>query len=167
MGRTPHHLAAISEQAQIIELLLTHGASPGAKDHYGSTAIFAAVANGHEDVVQCLLGFQDAIDFEDGFGRSLFWWAKKSGSISIVRLLLGYSQKNGIVISKADLDLECDLVPTEASARCDVCTQDIPDESSHYTCAACADFDVCVECYEVGGRCLYHPDEHVFKEWRG
>ncbi|KAJ5673415.1 hypothetical protein N7507_002542 [Penicillium longicatenatum] len=53
MGRTPLHLAAISGQSQIVELLLTHGASPGAKDHYGSTAIFAAVANGREDVVQC------------------------------------------------------------------------------------------------------------------
>ncbi|KAJ5649099.1 uncharacterized protein N7484_002822 [Penicillium longicatenatum] len=168
MGRTPLHLAAVSGQSQIVELLLTHGASPGAKDHYGSTAIFAAVANGHEDVVQCLLGFQDAIDFEDLFGRSLFWWAKKkSGSINIVRLLLEYSQKNGILISKADLDLECDLVPRGGNGVVRRVYSGYFRRELGYICAACVDFDVCVECYEVGGRCLYHPDELAFKEPRG
>lgn len=167
IGRTPLFFAAKNGHTQIAELLLTHRASPYIKDHYGSTAIFAAVRNGHEGVVKCLLELQDSMDCKDGFGRSLFWWAKMSGNVTIFELLLGYSQKIGVSIPKIDLDLEFRSVPLKGLQRsrawCDVCTRDILDESSHHVCSLCSEFHVCVDCFGMGGRCLYHTYELVFK----
>ncbi|KAJ5523945.1 hypothetical protein N7494_010595, partial [Penicillium frequentans] len=167
MGRTPLFFAAKKGHTNIVELLLIHHASPYIKDYYGSTAIFAAVRNGHVGVVKRLLELQESMDCKDGFGRSLFWWAKMSGNVAIFELLLGYSQNIGFSISKIDLDLEFRTVPSEGQQRsragCDVCTRDILDESSHYVCSLCSDFDVCVDCFEMGGRCLCHTDELVFK----
>ncbi|KAJ6110974.1 hypothetical protein N7486_003209 [Penicillium sp. IBT 16267x] len=78
MGRTPLFFAARNGHTQMVELLLTNRASPNIKDYYRSNAIFEAVGNGRVGVVKCSLKFQDGMDFEDVFGRSLFWWARWS-----------------------------------------------------------------------------------------
>ncbi|KAH7200665.1 hypothetical protein BKA60DRAFT_583016, partial [Fusarium oxysporum] len=46
------------------------------------------------------------------------------------------------------------------SRWCDVCTLGIPQDEMFYKCGVCngGDFDICSECYEIGGRCL--GDDH-------
>lgn len=48
----------------------------------------------------------------------------------------------------------------ETSSRCDVCTLTIPENEVIYKCRVCygGDFDICSDCYMIGGRCL--GDDH-------
>lgn len=85
--------------------------------------------------------------------------------MSIFQLLLDYSQRIGISICKTDLDLESSgLFPFMQSwAWCDMCTRCIPEGRSYYMYRLCSGVNVCVDCSEIGGRRLDHPDELVFK----
>ena len=68
---TPLHLAARNEVVpEIIKLLLSHGASPSAKDHYGTPVLTHALMNANSpEVVWLLLEHGADPNAEDGFGR--------------------------------------------------------------------------------------------------
>lgn len=54
-GRPPLCVAADYGQAEIVEYLISHGASVNAKDKYGITPLLSAVFEGHTAVVKLLL----------------------------------------------------------------------------------------------------------------
>ncbi|KAM3594180.1 uncharacterized protein V6R79_003669 [Siganus canaliculatus] len=53
-GRTPLHIAACEGYLNVVEYLLSHGATVYAKDRYGDTPLCNAVRFRHKDVVQLL-----------------------------------------------------------------------------------------------------------------
>lgn len=69
-GRTPvSHAASFTDKLDSIQLLLESGALNEMQDHYGSSALLAAVRDGHVEVVQLLLtGEGINIDTIDALG---------------------------------------------------------------------------------------------------
>ncbi len=87
---TPLHVAAQEGQAEVVTVLLTHGASPLARDFEGKTPLHGAAPGANADVVKILLDG----GLVQGHGISLAglrgtWqlWSIHRGSI------LGYSWK--------------------------------------------------------------------------
>ncbi len=84
-GMTPLYHAAAAGQADVVELLLQAGASAGSQG-FGSSALLAAIAQGHEDVVRQLLGRQEGGE-QRVAPRSLLHLAVENGQPGIVDLL--------------------------------------------------------------------------------
>jgi cytohesin len=55
LSETPLHVAARKGHADILQLLLNHGASVNAEDDFGNTPLPRATSGGHDDIVQLLL----------------------------------------------------------------------------------------------------------------
>ena len=53
-GYYPLYQAASRGETQVVQDLLNHGANPSSRSKNGSTALDAAKANGHDDIVQLL-----------------------------------------------------------------------------------------------------------------
>jgi ankyrin repeat protein len=162
-GRTPLFYAAWYGHEAVAQAILNdNSVDPDQKDHYGSTPLSIAVRHAHVDVVRVLLATGIVIyDSHDRFGRSVFWWAKRSGNADIEKMLMDYAWMRGIPMRSAE---HVDGRPIRRGRPwrvCDVCTLDIPDDNTYYRCGVCngGDFDVCLECYELEGRCL--QDDHV------
>ena len=83
-GRTPAWLAARDKKTAVLDVLLQHGASSNAVDHYGDSALHIAHWTGHQEGVLLLLDAQAdpnvtdrdgriPEEVQDGF-RSAWWW---------------------------------------------------------------------------------------------
>ncbi|KAH6995521.1 hypothetical protein BKA56DRAFT_569541 [Ilyonectria sp. MPI-CAGE-AT-0026] len=132
-------------------------------DWYGSTPLFAAVRNGHSEVVDLLLATsKDWVDSKDGFGRSLMWWAKRQGHVHIAQILTDCAAQAGLHIAAEDVPLANQ--PSLFSAHlpwCDACTLSICDGDEYQACETCVggSFAIFSECFQMGVRCL--DDSHV------
>jgi len=74
--------------------------NPNRPDKYGQTPISLAATEGHEGVVQLLLGRKDVkADTADGYGRSPLLCASSGGHSGVVELLL---EREDININRAD-----------------------------------------------------------------
>ncbi|KAJ9492922.1 hypothetical protein VN97_g271 [Penicillium thymicola] len=157
-GRTSLFLASARSHVEVLQQLLSHGAAVDIKDRYGSTPLFAAVRNGHETAVMCLLVLQGpCIQVEDGFGHTLLWWARKSGNTKVAEAVIQFTETRGIKVSEGDLAVEASPMATGGfSAWCDICTRFISIGSAYYLCSIClvSGFVVCLDCFEMGARCL-------------
>ncbi|KAJ5654805.1 hypothetical protein N7490_001808 [Penicillium lividum] len=162
-GRTSLFIACALGHVEVAQLLLSRGAVVDTNDRYGSTPIFAAVRKGHDKAATYLLGLQDAyIQFEDGFGHTLVWWARKSGNTTLIEAVIQNAQKRGIQISETDLAVKTSSMSMSGSARwCDLCIRFFSDGSAYHQCSICrdGDFNICVECFEMGARCLNSSHE--------
>ncbi|KUM58892.1 hypothetical protein ACN42_g8256 [Penicillium freii] len=167
-GRTSLFLASARSHVEAIQQLLSHGAVVDIKDRYGSTPLFAAARNGHETAVMCLLVLQGAcVQFEDGFGHTLLWCARKSGNTKVSEAVIQFAGTRGIKVSEVDLAVEASSMATGGSTlSCDVCTRFLSVGSAHHHCSICLgdDFDICLECFEMGARCLNGSHELVWQE---
>ena len=157
-GRTPLFFAAWYGRDTVANAILINDAvDPDQKDYYGSTPLSIAVRHGHMEVVKMLLASGIVTcDSQDCFGRSVFWWAKRSGNADIEKMLANYSKERGIPMC-GDEYVDVRSIPSDHLSRyCNACTLDIPKDSIYYRCGICnrGDFDICMECYELEGRCL-------------
>lgn len=156
--RTPLSYAAEEGHAVIVTALTSNeSVDPDQKDHYGSTPLSIATRHQRTEVIKRLFdtGRVD-VGSQDCFGRSPLWYARESGSNDITRLLEGYA---AAILSACQGDM-----PPKVGARhnieiakiCDVCTLLVFCNEVYYHCHICnaGDFDVCLGCYEAGGRCL-------------
>jgi ankyrin repeat protein len=162
-GWTPLFSAAQKGHDGLLNLLLgDNRIHPDSKDHYNSTLLSIAVRNGHEETVKLLLATECvALDSKDSFGRTPMWWSRRNGHSNIEKLLAEYAQKNGITISENDLPKEGgSRAYDESSRRCDVCALSLPRGDIYYKCRVCnsGNFDICLECFEIGAHCL--DDSH-------
>ncbi|OWT42262.1 ankyrin repeats (3 copies) domain-containing protein [Pochonia chlamydosporia 170] len=144
--------------------LLSHqSVEPDRRDYYGSTPLSIAVRNNRIEIVKLLLATgQVTLDSRDTFGRTVLWWAGRSGSPDMEQTLLNYSEERGIPVCKNNAFINANLMSNDKiSTWCDVCTLNIPNHQVSYQCHLCngGDFYICSECYEIGGRCL--GDDHV------
>jgi hypothetical protein len=129
-------------------------------DRYGSTPVFAAVRNAHEMVVACLLGIQGAhVKFEDAFGHTLLWWARKSRNTKVTEAVVQFARIRGIKLSEGDLAVAMAIAGPN---RC----RFLPPGTASHLCSVCqgGDFDICLECFEMGARCWNASHELILHE---
>ena len=88
-GMTPLFHAAHAESAEIVELLLSHGASPNpVESRYGDSALMRAANGGHTAVVRTLLDRGAPIDKANLKGLTALHMAARNGEDEVVRLLV-------------------------------------------------------------------------------
>ncbi|KAH7231618.1 uncharacterized protein BKA55DRAFT_581161, partial [Fusarium redolens] len=106
------------------------------QDHYGSTPLSIAVRNCRPQIVKALLATGEvAFNSQDRFGRTLWWWARRSRNTDIQQALRDYSEKRGIAICNNDDFIEVSPISNYESSRwCDVCTLSIPENEVFYEC---------------------------------
>ncbi|KAJ5877421.1 hypothetical protein N7455_000886 [Penicillium solitum] len=118
--------------------------------------------------VMCLLTLQsNCVQFEDGFGHTLLWWARKSGNTKVAEAVIQFIETRGIKVCEGDLAVEASSMATGGStAWCDVCTRFLSYGSAYHKCSICLGgaFVVCLECFEMGARCLDGSHGLVRKE---
>lgn len=162
-GRTAFFLACMRGHVTVVEHLLHGNVGLCRTDRFGATPLFAATRNGHEAVVARLLTLKcDVGGFRDGFGQTLLWWAAKSGNASIIKMVRGFAERNGVQVCDEDLAAEPTLATVDESvAYCDICTRFIYEGDAYYHCACCraGDFYICQECLKMDVRCI--DDSHA------
>ncbi|KAK1990129.1 ankyrin [Colletotrichum falcatum] len=126
------------------------------KDHWGSTPLSLAARKGHVEVVRLLLA-TNTVDpnSRDQFDRTPIWWARRRGHREIAQLLLENGKQRGLLLADSQIAAEVDTRPHGSfKTYCDICTFGIS-ESHCYHCLVCdgGDFDVCLDCFTLGGRC--------------
>jgi len=170
IGRTPLSFAAMyGHDAIVITLLTNECVDPDLKDYYGSTPLSIAARNCRTEVVKMLLA-TGRVDFDsrDCFGQAPLWWARRRGNADIAQLLLENAKKRGILVCEDDAPMAAGLTSHDGTSRwCDVCTLTIPKDEVYYRCGVCSggDFDICLECYKIGGRCLKDGHDLVPKTY--
>jgi ankyrin repeat protein len=167
--RTALFYAAMRGKYEVLQLLLANNQDNlNAKDRYGSTPLFAAVRNGHEKAVELLLATDNfSIDSRDGFGQTIFWWARKNGDTRIIELILQHAERMGIEVQEEDTSIEHRSATFDSNSPCcDVCTLCVSEDDIYYGCKACNDgrLLVCLECLELGFKCLDDSHQLVMHE---
>jgi ankyrin repeat protein len=88
-GRTPLYLAAsLGDGANIVRVLLEHGADPSLAAANGQTPLMAAAVRGHMEVLRLLLDAKADVNAKNGAGETALMLAASSGSPRAVGLLL-------------------------------------------------------------------------------
>nr|XP_036587170.1 ankyrin repeat-containing protein [Colletotrichum truncatum]KAF6797901.1 ankyrin repeat-containing protein [Colletotrichum truncatum] len=169
LRRTPLFYASLEGHDEAVKALLLHGSvASDWKDHYGSTPLSAAARRGHTDVVKSLLstGFVD-VSSSDHFGRTPLWWATRYGHTEVVELLVEAGKRS--TCKDDDQMFVKPTTPSDMGSNCDICCFEISLYSKFYHCSICigGDLDICLDCYQLGGRCLEESHEltmEVFDE---
>lgn len=158
--------AAAQGHSEVVQLLLLHNAFVNAEDRYHSTPLFAAVRNEHKEVIEHIGALAGSdFDIRDGMGRTLLWWATRSGCAQIIDRIRQYTEKADIKIFESDVDMTRSAARADPRFRyCDVCTRNIYRSSAYYSCRFCYDFDICLECSETGVRCLDFSHKWTFHQ---
>ncbi|MCO5558212.1 hypothetical protein L7F22_011791 [Adiantum nelumboides] len=94
--RTPLHVAANDIETEMVQGLLTLGASSQLKDSTGATALFDAAWNGHADICQLLLTSGADMFARNRYGENSLYVAALKGHTSVVRLFVSYCEANSI-----------------------------------------------------------------------
>lgn len=89
-GFTPPGLAAFFGNADAVKVILDHGAAVDLKDksRFGNTALDAAVAADHAEVVRVLLAAGASANVRDSAGYTPLHKAAANGNADLVRMLL-------------------------------------------------------------------------------
>ncbi len=89
LGRSALFLSSRSGKAHVVQRLLSNERV----DPSSSTPLFAAVANGHFDVVKLLIAHHTSSLNYTYFDRSLMWWARRGGNFNVAQLLLRHANQ--------------------------------------------------------------------------
>ncbi|RBR24095.1 uncharacterized protein FIESC28_03094 [Fusarium coffeatum] len=167
VGRTPLLFAAKHGHDDVAMALIRHGSiNLDQEDRYGSTPLSIAIRNSCTEIVNMLLATgQVSFRSQDRFGRTPWYWAIRCGNTEIHDVLLDYAEKAGVAVSKNDGEVieESFISSDGTSGWCDVCTLSISEDVVSYECKVCngGDFDICLGCYKIGGRCLGDDHENI------
>ncbi|KAH8592645.1 ankyrin repeat-containing domain protein, partial [Bisporella sp. PMI_857] len=156
VGRTPLSYAVSNGHETLVAMLLNNKCVvPDLKDHYGATPLSLAARSCRVDVVKLLLATHCVnLNSQDSFGHTPLWWAGNTGT---AQALLEYAGRRGISIRESVTRIAASSTPSDKEIRsCDVCMLSIQEKDAYYNCSDCngGDFDICLECYRIGGRCL-------------
>jgi ankyrin repeat protein len=149
--RMPMHYACITGYVDVVSLILSRLPKSksiiDARDHWGSTPLSLAARQGHTEIVEILLATKLVdTNSRDDLRRTVEWWATQQGHSEILTLITGTEGKQAHEKRKDE---------GYGRLSCDICCLTVFDES-FYHCGICnaGDFDICVECFGRGGRCL-------------
>ncbi|ETS78829.1 hypothetical protein PFICI_08682 [Pestalotiopsis fici W106-1] len=134
---------------------------PDCQDVFGSNALSFAVRYGHEEMIRAFpVLSKQSLMVEDRFGRTPIWWAHKQGNMRMVEQVTAPLGP----ISPPDFPTGLPAKSSVEGPCCDVCFASL--DEVYYECKVCCagDFDVCVDCYNVGARCLV--DAHTLLQKR-
>lgn len=152
-SRTPLHYACKGGHLGIVKWILgmlqKTPAAIDTADYWGSTPLSMAVRQGHAGVVKLFLDTHAVdIDSADKFGRTLVWWATEQGHGETLRLLTKQNES-------MDLDAEVRDEEDQECITCDICCLNIL-SGEYHGCESCyeGDFDICQECFKLGGSCF-------------
>lgn len=121
-----------------------------ARSYYGSTALSAAIANGHCKVGEPLIAASTRTQEQFHVGRSLSWWVFRTGKPQMFNLVSQHTElREGP--PKGD-DLAKYPVFDATSVWCDARTLSITGSSVYYSCQECLSC-LCGDCYKRGFRC--------------
>ena len=87
-GRTALHLAAENNHAEMVKLLLGHGALKEATSDGNWTALLNAAKNGHEATVDALLSAGANVNARTSSGMTALHWAAELNHIGVVKRIL-------------------------------------------------------------------------------
>ncbi|EWZ28911.1 hypothetical protein FOZG_17466 [Fusarium oxysporum Fo47] len=88
----------------------------------GSTALFAAVANGHLHVAKLLITSGAAVEMQGSVGQSLIWWAFRAGNTELIQLLVEHGETVGTRIYDDHIPNDLVSPPFDHEAPwCDAC----------------------------------------------
>lgn len=90
LRESPVVAAVTAGDAEILRLLLAHGAKPDAKTIYGENALMDAALAGREDLVRLLVEAKADVNVEDRTGVPVLWNAVQSRKPAVVKLLLDH-----------------------------------------------------------------------------
>ena len=123
-GCTALYRAAMGGHRDVTWLLLDHGADPCQPSHSATTPLMAAAGAGSLGVIRLLLfalqekpRFAEALDAQDGRGRTALWHAAAGGHTAVVALLL--SRGADPMLPDAEGRLPREVVPR--TRRCEGC----------------------------------------------
>ncbi|OKK08434.1 hypothetical protein AMK26_05360 [Streptomyces sp. CB03234] len=97
-GQTALYLAAVSDHAGIVRLLLAAGAHPGcgSGEGAGDLPLCGAACGGHTGAVRALLAAGARPDQREEFGFTALTWAVRNGYADTVEALLEYGADPGL-----------------------------------------------------------------------
>ena len=87
-GWTALHWAALSDNMNIVEILLDRGIDINSKDNNDNTALHLAAIKGNINIVEILLDRGIDINSKGNDGRTALHWAASNGNMNIVEILL-------------------------------------------------------------------------------
>ncbi|KAJ6437287.1 ankyrin [Purpureocillium lavendulum] len=161
-GRTAAFHAAMRNSIDVLDVMLSGSLSATAvvdiEDDYGTPPVVAATRNGHIDIVRKLLAATKYdLDSVDVFGRSIMYWAERTGNKELLALVKEHaSRQNG----HGDVEMATEIMGNpvrwvEDSCWCEVCTRCTVLGTTSWECPKCDEgcFLICAECYESGRRC--------------
>ncbi|KAF5027063.1 hypothetical protein F66182_832 [Fusarium sp. NRRL 66182] len=161
LGRTALFHACQQGRNTIVDALLTVLTEKREvidwRDHYGSSPLSIAARNGHLEAVKSLLATKViAIGSGDQFGRTAIWWATNQGHVEVLRLLVQEEQQRDLGKSDVESLGTSASFSGEVLGWCDICCFSLLRTSGYYHCPTCnaGDFDICSDCFSLGGRCL-------------
>ncbi|KAF4437565.1 hypothetical protein F53441_13014 [Fusarium austroafricanum] len=95
-GMTPLFIASRFGNQELVRLLLSHSSIDlECKDWVGSTPLFGAVANGHLEIAKLLISKGATVHSQAAIGKSLLWWARRTGSSELTELLVAQTTMLG------------------------------------------------------------------------
>ncbi|KAI1357253.1 hypothetical protein F5Y08DRAFT_334005 [Xylaria arbuscula] len=161
--RTPLFYATWRGNVEIFDLLFSMGTVPiNFRDYYGSTCLSIAARHGHIDLLTHLLSMAEVdLCTKDDFGRGLL---SCSAAPAIRKLLEDEASKRGLFLCTSGGVSHFSSPHKTIQWSCDVCTLHLRPETCYHSCETCngGDFDICQDCYILGGSCL--EDSHQLVE---
>lgn len=154
--RDPLFFAARFGHLQLVSELLSTGLFHCLQENvFGTTALFAAVANGHDDVVEHFVSSGLPEDLGNTHSRSLLWWARRSGSKRTFELIQRHTPVDVGGTIEDDVEIWSPVFRS-TTAWCDICTLCIGSGATYHHCESCSGggFVMCELCFEAGRRCL-------------
>ncbi len=105
-GFTPLIISAYSNQLEIVNILLQHGADVSLADAAGNTAMMGGVFKGYIDIVKTLVQYGANVNQQNGQQATALTFAATFGQIEIAKFLLEKGAETSIADNRGKTPLD-------------------------------------------------------------